>query len=72
MTKDTILKSLISIALISFGVAAGIRARDYYESLAQKFEARVIADAIARGEIIRTSEIRSSGLLKSMKYAQNN
>lgn len=69
MTKDTSIKALIALLLLIFGACAGYRAQRYYESLAQKWKDKVIAEAIAEGDIIRTSEIRLKGLSKSTRYA---
>lgn len=68
MNKDTKMHALIAILLITFGACAGYRAKEYYGSLAQKWRTQVIQEAIADGEVIRTSTIRLKGLPK--EYAR--
>lgn len=69
MTKEHAFKALIALMLLIFGACAGYRAQQYYESLAHRMKEKIILEAVAKGEVIRTSEIRLKGIDKATRYA---
>lgn len=56
----------IAVVFVCAGLYLGFSARDYYEALRKNIGTQAIREAIASGELVRTSELRLRGIPKNI------
>ena len=69
MTRKHLLTTVLFLAFASFFTLLGYRLKETYEAKIRDWKEHIVLEAIASGEVIRSSTIRDSGLCKSTKYA---